>query len=365
VLLGAVIIGGIRRIALVAASIVPLMGIFYALGALAVAISNADQILPSFAAIFSDAFTGSAASGGFLGATFAYAFNRGVNRGLFSNEAGQGSAPIAHAAARTDEPVSEGMVSILEPFIDTLLICTLTGLVILSSGVWMEKFETEFTPFDMEVVAGNYTEENPEHTRQLFAHLDIVPPADDPVQPFTGSVAVVDGMLAAGPFTVIHNRSIAEDVQVTRDGATFTGEIAFADGVATDDALTFSGRSLLHSVPLTAKAFEQSFLGAYGQYAVTVGLVLFAFSTALAWSYYGDRAVTYLFGLKWVTVYRVVYVLGFFSATIADTSLIWLISAVTLALMTIPNLIGIMLMRKEMKSLTSEYWLKVKEREPN
>jgi AGCS family alanine or glycine:cation symporter len=98
---------------------------------------------------------------------------------------------------------------------------------------------------------------------------------------------------------------------------------------------------------------------------VTVGLVLFAFSTALAWSYYGDRAVTYLFGLKWVRVYRVVYVLGFFSATIADTSLIWLISAVTLALMTIPNLIGIVLMRKEMKSLTSEYWHKAKEREPN
>ena len=89
-----VIIGGIRRIAIVAASIVPLMGIFYALGAVAVAISNADQILPSLAAVFADAFTGSAASGGFLGATFAYAFNRGVNRGLFSNEAGQGSAPM-------------------------------------------------------------------------------------------------------------------------------------------------------------------------------------------------------------------------------------------------------------------------------
>ncbi len=365
VLLGAVIIGGIRRIALVAASIVPLMGIFYALGALAVAISNADQILPSLTAIFADAFTGSAASGGFLGATFAYAFNRGVNRGLFSNEAGQGSAPIAHAAARTDEPVSEGMVSILEPFIDTLLICTLTGLVILSSGVWTQKFETEFTPFDMEVVADRYSEDNPEHVGQLFAHLDIVPPADDPVQAYSGSVAVVNGVLAAGPYTVIHNRSIAEEVRVLRNGEAFTGEITFADGAATDDSLTFSGRSLLHSVPLTAKAFEQSFLGTYGQYAVTVGLVLFAFSTALAWSYYGDRAVTYLFGLKWVTLYRVTYVVGFFSATIADTSLIWLISAVTLALMTIPNLIGIMLMRKEMKSLTSEYWLKVKEREPN
>lgn len=365
VLLGAVIIGGIRRIALVAASIVPLMGVFYAFGALAVAISNADQILPSFAAIFSDAFTGSAATGGFLGATFAYAFNRGVNRGLFSNEAGQGSAPIAHASARTDEPVSEGMVSILEPFIDTLLICTLTGLVILSSGVWTQKFETEFTPFDMEVVAGNYTEANPEHVKQLFAHMDIVPPDDDPVQPYTGSAAVVNGMLAAGPFTVIHNRSLAEDVQVLRDGQPFTGEIRFEDGAPADDSLTFSGRSLLHSVPLTAKAFEQSFLGTYGQYAVTVGLVLFAFSTALAWSYYGDRAVTYLFGLKWVRIYRVLYVLGFFSATIADTSLIWLISAVTLALMTIPNLIGIMLMRKEMKSLTNEYWSKVKESEPN
>jgi AGCS family alanine or glycine:cation symporter len=282
---------------------------------------------------------------------------------MFSNEAGQGSAPIAHASARTEEPVSEGMVSILEPFIDTLLICTLTGLVILSSGVWTQKFDTEFTPFDMEVVEGTYVEENPEHVRQLFAHLDIVPPADDPVVPFTGSVAVVDGALAAGPYTVIHNRSIAEAVHVVRDGQPFTGEIAFADGAPVESDLTFSGRSLLHSVPLTAKAFEQSFLGTYGQYAVTVGLVLFAFSTALAWSYYGDRAVTYLFGLKWVTIYRVVYVLGFFSATIADTSLVWLISAVTLALMTIPNLFGILLMRKEMKSLTTAYWQETKERE--
>jgi AGCS family alanine or glycine:cation symporter len=189
-LLGMVIIGGIRRIAVVAASIVPLMGILYALGAIAVAFSNAEQILPSFAAVFSDAFTGSAASGGFLGATFAYAFNRGVNRGLFSNEAGQGSAPIAHASARTEEPVSEGMVSILEPFIDTLLICTLTGLVILSSGVWTEKFDTEFAPFDMEVV---YSDSEPEHVAQLFAHLDLIPPADDPVKPFSGSIAVVAG----------------------------------------------------------------------------------------------------------------------------------------------------------------------------
>lgn len=361
-LLGLVIIGGIRRIAIVAASIVPLMGIFYAFGALAVAISNADQIMPSLVAVFRDAFSGSAASGGFLGATFAYAFNRGVNRGLFSNEAGQGSAPIAHASARTEEPVSEGMVSILEPFIDTLLICTLTGLVILSSGVWTKKFETEFAPFDMEVVAGEYSDADPSDVAALFAHLDIIPPANDPIREFTGTIDVVDGVAQPGGYTVIHNRSIAEDLRFERDGAPYSGAVGIENGRVADATLTASGRSLLHSVPLTAKAFEQSFLGIYGQYAVTVGLVLFAFSTALAWSYYGDRAITYLFGLEWVTAYRIVYVLGFFAATIADTSLVWLISAVTLALMTIPNLIGLMLMRREVKSLAADYWAKVKER---
>ena len=360
VLLGLVIIGGIRRIAVVAASIVPVMGIIYAVGAFAVAFSNAEQILPSFLAVFRDAFTGSAAAGGFLGATFAYAFNRGVNRGLFSNEAGQGSAPIAHASAKTKEPVSEGLVSILEPFIDTLIICTLTGLVILSSGVWTQKFETDFAPFDMEIIEGVYHESNATQVKQLFDHLDIVPPADDPVRPFTGAIEVVDGRATSGGFTVIHNRSIAEDVRFTAAGASFSGTLVIAEGAIATAGVDVVGRSLLHSVPLTAKAFEQSFLGAYGQYAVTVGLVLFAFSTALAWSYYGDRAVTYLFGLQYVTIYRIVYVLGFFAATIADTSLIWLISAVTLALMTIPNLIGLMLMRKEVKSLTNDYWQQVK-----
>ena len=141
VCLALVIIGGITRIAKVAAAIVPSMALIYLIGAAAVIIPNITNIIPSLVSIFSNAFTGSAAVGGFLGATFAYAFDRGVNRGLYSNEAGQGSAPIAHAAARTDEAADEGMVSILEPFIDTIVICTVTGLVILSSGVWIEKFE--------------------------------------------------------------------------------------------------------------------------------------------------------------------------------------------------------------------------------
>ena len=361
-LVGLVVIGGIRRIALVAASIVPLMGLLYAIGALAVAISNLDQIGPSFAAVFQDAFTGSAATGGFLGATFAYAFNRGVNRGLFSNEAGQGSAAVAHASARTDEPVAEGMVSILEPFIDTLVICTLTGLVILSSGVWSEKFETEFAAFDTEFVAGEYTEADPEQVRALFNHLDIGAGEGDTVKPFTGTVTVAGGVADLAGVTVLHNRSIAEDVRFSSNGQPFTGTLQIKNGGPVQTDIEIRGRSLLHSVPLTAEAFKRSLFGEFGQYAVTVGLVLFAFSTAIAWSYYGDRAMTFLFGIRAVLPYRVAYVIGFFLATVVDTSLVWLISAVTLALMTIPNLIGLMLMRKEIKALTNRYWAKFKDR---
>ena len=355
-LLGLVIVGGIRRIALVAAAIVPLMGLLYAVGALAVAVTNFENIAPSFAAVLEGAFNGSAATGGFLGATFAYAFNRGVNRGLFSNEAGQGSAPIAHASARTENPAAEGMVSLLEPFIDTLVICTLTGLVILSSGVWTEKFETDFAPFDTEFLAGDYSEADADDVQALFAHLS----GGEAAARHAGSINVVDGVAALAGITVLHNRSIAEDVRFLMDGEPFTGLAKIESGRLATEGIDLRGRSLLHSVPLTAEAFKRSFFGDYGQYAVTLGLVLFAFSTAIAWSYYGDRAVTYLFGLRAVTPYRVAYIAAFFVATIADTSLVWLISAVTLALMTMPNLVALLLGAKEVKALINSYWRKSK-----
>lgn len=358
VLLALVIVGGIRRIAVVAAAIVPFMGVFYALGALAVVISNLEQVIPSFVSVFEGAFTGTAASGGFLGASFAYAFNRGVNRGLFSNEAGQGSAPIAHASARTEEPVSEGMVSILEPFIDTLIICTLTGLVILASGVWQEKFENVFVPFDTEFVAGVYSESDPAQVDALFTYLMGRPGSG--VRRLDAELTVVDGVAEQQDFTVLHNRSIAENVRYRRAGQPYTGTLVIDGGKLQTPGVVMTGRSLLHSVPLTVEAFKRSLLGDFGQYAVTIGLVLFAFSTALAWSYYGDRSITYLFGVDWVMPYRIVYVIGFFLATVVDTSLVWLISAVTLALMAIPNLIGILLMRKEVRQLTDDYWSKFK-----
>ena len=360
ILMGLVIVGGISRIAKVAATLVPTMGVLYALAALAVVATHAENVVPSFLAVFSDAFTGSAAAGGFLGASFAYAFNRGVNRGLYSNEAGQGSAPIAHASARTKEPVAEGMVAILEPFIDTLIICTLTGLVILSSGVWHQKFDTQFSRFDTEIVAGVWQDTNAEDVAALYAHMDLVPPSNDPVKPANATVNVVEGRLT-GEFTVLHNRSVAEDVLLLRQGKALTGQVEIVDGSLADTSIEMSGKSLLHSVPLTAKAFQQSFLGTFGEYAVTIGLVLFAFTTAVAWSYYGDRAVTYLFGTRWVLPYRISYVLGFFLATIVDTSLVWLVSAITVALMTLPNLFGIFMMRKEVKQMTQDYWGKIRD----
>ena len=296
VLLALVIIGGITRIAKVAAAIVPTMAFIYLIGAFAVIIPNLGNILPSFAAIFSDAFTGSAATGGFLGATFAYAFDRGVNRGLYSNEAGQGSAPIAHAAARTDEPADEGMVSILEPFIDTIVICTITGLVILSSGVWMEKFGNEFQRADMNFVSGTYTESESADTEQLFLYLN----GDDSiVNGYSGSIIVQNGLAQNNnDFTLIHARSFAENVMFSNGQGPISGSINVSDGALDDASIIVNGDSLLHSVPLTTQAFTRGLFGDYGQYIVSIGLMLFAFSTAIAWSYYGDRAMTYLFGTK-------------------------------------------------------------------
>ncbi len=356
VLLALVIIGGITRIAKVAAAIVPTMAMIYLIGAFAVIIPNVGNIIPSFLSIFSNAFSGSAAVGGFLGASFAYAFDRGVNRGLYSNEAGQGSAPIAHAAARTDEPADEGMVSILEPFIDTIVICTITGLVILSSGVWMDKFENEFQRADMSFVSGTYTEADADDVASLFSYLS---GEESAARSYSGQIELSNGVPQNyEAFTLIAARSLAENTRYSRNSELISGTLNVVDGQLEDLSVVVTGDSLLHSVPLTTQAFTRGLFGQYGQYIVSIGLMLFAFSTAIAWSYYGDRAMTYLFGTRFVLPYRIVYVLGFFTAALADTTVVWNISLITIVLMTVPNLIGILLMHKEMKSIVVEYWEK-------
>lgn len=353
VLLALIILGGIQRIAATTSKLVPAMALIYFVGVLSVITYNYQNIWPSIVSIFSDVFSGSSALGGFLGASIAYAFNRGVNRGLFSNEAGQGSAPIAHAAARTKHPASEGMVAILEPFIDTIVICTLTGLALLSSGVWHEKLPNSFQWADIHVVEGTWNEGNETQRAQLFSFYNHG--GDLPL--LNGSIDINHGFLPDG-VSILHARSIAEEVMFYQNEAPLDATLQVANGrlVQLPDGVEIRGKSLVHSAPLTAEAFTRGYFGQWGKYIVSIGLLLFAFSTAISWSYYGDRAVTFLWGSKYVGVYRVVYVIGFFLAAVVDTTIVWTFSGIAIALMTLPNLLGILLLRKDMKATVADYW---------
>ena len=361
ILLAFVILGGIKRIAKVTERLVPTMAIIYFVGALAVIFYNYDNIIPSFLSIFTNVFTGTAAAGGFLGAGFSYALTKGVNRGLFSNEAGQGSAPIAHAAARTEEPVSEGMVAILEPFIDTIIICTLTGLVILSSGVWTEKLPNQFQPTDMMVMADQYDDTKSEDREKLYNFLS----AKTKLPVYTGELNIEEGIIK-NPVTILNARSIAEQVRVyNSDNSLYSGTIKIKDGIhLNENGIYFRGNSLVHSAPLTAEAFTRSFMGKWGRWIVSIGLLLFAFSTAIAWAYYGGRSVTYLFGAKGVMPYRIIYCIGFFIASFADTTIIWTFSGITIVLMALPNLVGILMLHKDMKGTLDTYWNKFTKEHP-
>ena len=357
ILLTLIIIGGIKRIAKVTEKLVPFMAIVYFLGAMAVIIFNYQNIIPSFISMFSDLCNGSAAVGGFLGAGFAFAFNNGVNRGLFSNEAGQGSAPIAHAAAKAHEPVSEGMVSILEPFIDTVIICFLTGMVLLSSGVWNQKVYNQFQKTDIIVLEGTYFENNEKDVMELSNYLN----NRSSISFHTGTLQVVNGEIV-NENSILHARSLAEGVRVEKGGDDYNGDINVVNGrlVGTSSDLILKGSSLIHSAPLTTVAYTQSFLGEWGKYIVAFGLLLFAFSTAIAWSYYGDRAVTYLVGSRYVLIYRIIFVIAFFFASFTDTTIIWNLSMLTVAFMTVPNLIGLLILHKEAKYTIGDYWINFK-----
>jgi AGCS family alanine or glycine:cation symporter len=362
VLLGLVIIGGIKRIARVTSTLVPMMALIYFIGAILVIATNYENILPSLSSIFTDAFTGSAAVGGFLGAGFAFTFNKGVNRGLFSNEAGQGSAPIAHSAAKAQEPVSEGMVAILEPFIDTIIICTLTGLVLLSSGVWNEKIENRFEQADLVILDGSFSDSDPEERVLLSRSFS----NDTTLALFSGSLEVTNGEVTTSGITIIHAESLAEGVLVTMEEERYTGPLNVEEGkvqfseLEEEGEVFLSGRSLIHSAALTTEAFKRSMLGDWGQYIVSIGLLLFAFSTAISWSYYGGRAVTYLFGTRYVIIYRLIYVVGFFIASFTDTTIVWNLSYITIAIMTIPNLFGLLVLQKDIKRTIQQYWIDFK-----
>ena len=358
VMLWMIIAGGIKRIAKIASKLVPIMAVIYFGGALVVVIENYQNIIPSFHSIFSQVFTGSAAAGGFLGASFAMSLKLGVARGLYSNEAGQGSSPIAHASAKAEHSVEQGMVSILEPFIDTIVVCSVTALVILSSGAWTQKYDNTFERSSMAIFEGSYAENNSKDVEELGKYiLDARNFTNDTtnVENFTGSLDLIDGQLQKQSVTVFHNNSIAEDVVFYQGAEPVSGLLEIADGKIADSSIRVEGKSLIHSAELTSKAFGSGILGMYGEYIVAIGLLLFAFSTAIAWSYYGDRSTAYIFGEGAVPWYRMIYVVCFIAAAVVDTTVIWNIAYVVVALVTIPNLIALFVLRKEMKEQVDSY----------
>lgn len=245
----AVILGGVRRIADVASVLVPVMALAYLLVGLIIIAMSVSEVPAIIALVFESAFTGTAATGGFAGAAMWAAIRFGVARGIFSNEAGLGSAPIAHAAAKTNSPVEQGMVAMLGTFIDTIIVCSVTGFVILLSGVWT------------------------------------------------------------------------------------------------------SGDS---GAPLSAAAFDSLLPG--GEYVVAIGLVLFAFTTILGWSYYSERCVVYLLGVRAVLPFRLLWVAAVPLGAVAELEFIWLLADTLNALMAIPNLIALLLLSPVVFALTRDYF---------
>ena len=350
-LVGLVIIGGISRIASFAGSIVPTMALIYVIGSLSVLIFNYSNILPSLYIVIHDVFNGTAIAGGFLGASFSTAFTYGVARGLYSNEAGQGSSPIVHATSNTEQSIEEGFVSILEPFVDTLIICTLTGLVILASGVWTEKYENEFERTSTYYISPE--DSSKEIDEQINAYTDC---RDKNIKCYEGELTVQDGILQSKN-VIFHNRSIAENVLFFKNNELLSGQILIENGLLKSDGITLTGYSLVKSAVLTSKAFNKGFFGSYGEYIVSIGLLLFAFSTMITWSYYGDRCTLYLFGKEALIYYRVLYLVAMFIAGsgLIDTEIIWNFALITVAASTLPNLIGMFLLRKEMKLILKNY----------
>jgi AGCS family alanine or glycine:cation symporter len=250
-----VIVGGIKRIADVTSRLVPIMAILYFVSALVVIVILYDSVPEALTLIVKSAFTGTAATGGFVGSTFMLTLLWGVRRGLFSNEAGQGSAPIAHAAAKTEYPAREGLVASLEPLVDTLIICTLTALVIILTGAW---------------------------------YLD-----------------------------------------------------------PDDNTMTVTGMQL---------GLGRIGLEYIASHVVAIGLLLFAFSTIISWSYYGSRAVNYLFGEKFIKTYYYLYGLFVFFGCIWSSSLVWSFVDMVITFMTIPNLIALLLLSGVIMRETRSYF---------
>jgi len=305
ILVGMVIIGGIKRIGAVTGRLVPIMLALYLLAGIYVLIVNFRTIPEIFALIFSAAFSPLEASGAFLGGTMGYAFLFGMKRALFSNEAGQGTSPIAHSAAKTNEPVREGIVAGLEPFIDTIVVCTLTALVILSTGVWNRAPEAELVqaPELVQLADGGWSLE------------PVVAPARTGSAWEVGDRVFVVLSAHANPQSGnnLHrlHGTIVEGHPLEENGAEDRGgrlQIEW-DVINSDTVPRLAGNNIFVSyvgATLTAKAFDTAIPG-LGKWLVTMAVWMFALSTLISWSYYGEQGVVFLAGDRAVLPYKIIF----------------------------------------------------------
>jgi AGCS family alanine or glycine:cation symporter len=367
-LVALVILGGIRRIGRVTSKLVPFMAALYVGTAMVVLMLNIAEVPGTLMLIVTSAFKPAAQIGGFAGGTFIFMLTWGVKRGLFSNESGQGSAPIAHAAAKTDEPIREGVVAMIGPFIDTLLICTMTGLVILTSGVWHDKQLQQIVVNDQAAIIAVHDGAAVEVNGEL-GEADLA----------TGQLRVTHGRPEG--FDLIRNHSVVDDPELmlsdnavlqTRlrafngvitldeaaEGKLELGVVTGPTGEETTGVLVMRGKAMQNGSPLTAWAFQRGLgklAGGYGHLLITLAVFLFGLSTAISWSYYGDRSILYLAGPKWVVPYRVVFCVAHFLGAVYSLELVWAFGDMALGLMTIPNLISILLLTGVVKGWTREY----------
>ena len=351
-----VILGGIKRIGAVASKLVPFMGLMYVLCALAVIVLNIEHLPLAISTIVREAFTPSAGIAGFAGSTFIFTLTWGVKRGLFSNEAGQGSAPIAHAAAKTDEPVREGAVALLGPLIDTVVICAMTGLVIVITGTWNQRFDDQVdlsSRSSLTVVV----EDTKVGVRGVVKDEDKL----------SGEFAVEEG--AAVGFRLVRNHATVEELSIQLDERPFAGRLVVKEGaiekvVGADGAevsvesVFAAGKMLYNGSPVTAMGFRVGLQDVLpnGNLLVTFAVFLFALSTAISWSYYGDRSAEYVFGPKAIVPYRVIFVIMHFLGAIFSLELVWGFADVALGIMAIPNLFAILLLSRYVRREADDYY---------
>ncbi|MCB0851734.1 MAG: alanine:cation symporter family protein, partial [Bacteroidetes bacterium] len=268
----------------------------------------------------------------------------GIKRGLFSNEAGQGSAPIAHSAAKTDEPVSEGVVALLEPFIDTIIICSITALVILSTGVWNQKIPTELVLSSGDVIYANPQSEKFETMDPVDLIIQDGKQAGDAV--FTWHEVAIDEFFIDAAQTQLFNGTIYPAKEeslpkaVSTDGETY--EVLY-------------GNAVENGAPLTSMAFSEN-LGRAGNIIVVLCVFLFGISTAISWSYYGDRCANYLFGNKAILPYKIIFIIMHFVGAVTALNVIWGLGDTALSLVTIPNVFALILLSGVVKKATDDYF---------